>query len=255
MNFKPKTAKDRLILALDVPTIREARDIVTYTKDYVGVYKIGLQLQFSGGLDFAKELIAEGHKVFLDVKLHDIDNTIEKAVTNLEKIGEMGVKFATIHAYPKTMKAATRALRTFDICKSNKFASPNFNFSSLCLLGVTVLTSMNNKDLQSAGYNTTVKKLVKKRCIEANNSGMDGVVCSPKEVKSLRKLISNPNFIFVTPGIRPTNTDSGDQLRIATPSDAIKAGSDYLVIGRPILSSSNMQDAASKILEEINLVL
>ena len=235
MNFKPKTAKDRLILALDVPTIPEAQEIVAQTKDFVGVYKIGLQLLFAGGQELAKTLIAEGHKVFFDVKLLDINNTIEKAVENIAKIG---VTFATIHAYPKNMQAATKALKNSD----------------LCLLGVTVLTSMDDSDLLVAGYAESVESLVKMRCMEAKNTGMGGIVCSPNEVNSLRNLVGT-DLIMVTPGIRPSNADSGDQKRIATPKDAIQAGSDYLVIGRPITASENKQDSAKRILEEIESVL
>ena len=235
MNFKPKTAKERLILALDVPTISEARDIVTQTKDCVGVYKIGLQLLFAGGQNFAEELIAEGHKVFLDVKLLDIDNTVEKAVENIAKIG---VTFATIHAYPKNMLAATNVLKN----------------SNLCLLGVTVLTSMDDSDLLATGYAENVENLVKMRCMEAKNSGMGGIVCSPNEVSSLRNIVG-PDLIMVTPGIRPSDADIGDQKRVATPKDAIHAGSDYLVIGRPITASNQMQDAALKIVDEIESVL
>ena len=235
LNFKPKTAKDRLILALDVPTVPEAQNIVASTKDHVGIYKIGLQLQFAGGLDFTKKLIAEGHKIFLDVKLLDIDNTIEKAVENIEKIG---VTFATIHAYPKTMQAAFRALK----------------FSNLCLLGVTVLTSMDDNDLLSAGYAENVENLVRLRCMEAKKTGIGGIVCSPNEVSSLRKLVG-PDLIMVTPGIRPSNAETGDQKRVATPRDAIKAGSDYLVVGRPITASTNMNDTASKLIDEIEMAL
>ena len=235
MNFKPKTAIDRLILALDVPTVIDARDIVTKTKDFVGVYKIGLQLLFAGGQDFAKELIAEGHKVFLDVKLLDIDNTIEKAVENIAKIG---VTFATIHAYPRNMQAATNALKN----------------SNLCLLGVTVLTSMDDSDLLATGYAENVESLVKMRCMEAKNIGIGGIVCSPNEVNSLRNIVG-PDLIMVTPGIRPSDADTGDQKRIATPRDAIQAGSDYLVVGRPITASVNMQDETEKIVEEIEATL
>lgn len=231
MNFAPQTAKDRLVLPLDVPTVAEARTIVEETRDSVGVFKVGMQLQFAGGLLFAEELAKEGHKVFLDVKLLDIDNTIEKAVEN---IVQMGVTFATIHAYPKTMRAAVKGRADMP----------------LCLLGVTVLTSMDDEDLVAAGYSAKVDDLVKSRCIGARAAGMGGIVCAPTEVSALREL-AGPDMVLVTPGIRPAGSDVGDQKRVATPGDAIRAGSDYLVIGRPITQAADRGKAAAAVLEEI----
>ncbi len=231
MSHHPQSPTDRLILALDVPSVGEARAIVTETSGTVGVYKIGMQLQFAGGLAFAEELVADGHKVFLDVKLLDIDNTIAKAVEN---VVAMGVAFMTLHAYPKAMRAAVQARGD----------------APLCLLGVTVLTSMDDADLADTGYAGGVADLVERRAAEARAAGMGGIVCSPKEAARMRDVVG-PEMVLVTPGIRPAGAEVGDQKRIMTPADAIGAGSDYLVIGRPILAADDRRAAAAAIVAEI----
>lgn len=234
MSFKPATAKDRLILALDVPTVDEARTIISQTQGLIGTYKIGMQLQFAGGLALAEELAAEGHSIFLDVKLLDIDNTIASAVKNVAK---MGVKFMTLHAYPKAMRAAVGALQE----AGNK---------DLCLLGVTVLTSMDEADLKAAGYVGPIADLVVQRAAAAAETGMGGIVCSPVEAEKMRAAVGD-KLAIITPGVRPSGSDAGDQKRIMTPADAIRAGSDYLVIGRPIVQASDRRAAAEAILKEV----
>ena len=154
--FKPATARERLMLPLDVPTVDEARVLVEKTAGAVGIYKIGMELQFAGGLELARQLASEGHKIFLDVKLHDIDNTIFSAVRNVAK---MGMRFMTLHAYPKTMRAAVKAIREDGV-------------TDLCLLGVTVLTSMDDDDLHEAGYRGRVAELVARRAADARAAGM-----------------------------------------------------------------------------------
>ncbi|MDJ0930371.1 orotidine-5'-phosphate decarboxylase [Breoghania sp.] len=235
MSFKPATATDRLVLPLDVPTVEEARAIVAETQGAVGVYKIGMQLQFAGGLPFAEELARAGQKVFLDVKLFDIDNTVEQAVRNIAK---MGMTFVTIHAYPKTMRAAVAGLDGAD----------------LCLLGVTVLTSMDDEDVKAAGYAETASDLVKSRAVAARAAGMGGIVCSPREASELRTL-AGPDLVLVTPGVRPAGSSADDQKRVMTPGDAIHAGSDYLVCGRPITGAPDRHAAAKRVMEEIAAAL
>ncbi|MEI2387925.1 orotidine-5'-phosphate decarboxylase [Breoghania sp. JC706] len=235
MSFQPQTATDRLILPLDVPTVEEARAIVAETKGAVGVYKVGMQLQFAGGLPFAEELAREGHKVFLDVKLLDIDNTVEQAVRNIAK---MGMTFVTIHAYPKTMRAAVAGL----------------GGAGLCLLGVTVLTSMDDEDVKAAGYAGSAAELVKSRAVAARAAGMGGIVCSPQEVGDLRDLVG-PDLVLVTPGVRPAGSSADDQKRVMTPGDAIRAGADYLVCGRPITGAADRRAAAEAVVEEIAAAL
>jgi len=228
-------AAERIILPLDVPDVASARRLVDATRDIISFYKVGMQLQFAGGLDFARDLIEEGHRVFLDVKLLDIDNTVEKGVENIAK---MGVTFATIHAYPKAMRAAVKG-------RGDR---------PLGLLGVTVLTSMDDNDLTAAGYGTQAADLVESRARDAEAAGMTGVVCSAQEVVALRKVL-RPETLLVTPGIRPAGADVGDQRRVMTPGDAIRAGSDYLVIGRPINAAPDPAAAASAIAEEIEAAL
>ncbi|MDX5592062.1 orotidine-5'-phosphate decarboxylase [Pseudovibrio sp. SPO723] len=238
MSFKPTTARDRLILALDVPTVEEAQTIVDETKGAVGTYKIGMQLQFAGGLTFAEELAREGHSIFLDVKLLDIDNTIASAVKNVAK---MGMKFMTLHAYPKTMRAAVDALAEV----GNK---------DLCLLGVTVLTSMDERDLGDAGYVGPIADLVEARAKQASATGMGGIVCSPVEAAAMRAAVGD-SLAIITPGVRPAGADVGDQKRIMTPGDAVTAGADYLVVGRPILKAADRRAAAQAICREIEAAL
>jgi orotidine-5'-phosphate decarboxylase len=227
--------KDRLIVALDVPSVAEAEAMVGRLGDSVAFYKVGLQLVFAGGIDFARALARSGKKVFLDVKLLDIDNTVEGAVAN---IAAMGMSFVTIHAYPKAMRAAVKA----------RGAAP------LKLLGVTVLTSLDEADLAAAGYAGTVAALVAARAADAKAAGMDGVVASPAEAAALRKIVG-PGVAIVTPGIRPSGADAGDQKRIATPAAAIAAGADYLVVGRPIIAASDPKKVAEAIQAEIAAAL
>ncbi|MCA1299543.1 orotidine-5'-phosphate decarboxylase [Stappia indica] len=235
--FAPTSARSRLILGLDVPTVEEAREIVRQTEGAVGTYKIGMQLQFAGGLAFAQELAEAGHSVFLDVKLLDIDNTVAKAVANIAK---MGVRFVTIHAYPKAMRAAVGALEEAG--------------GDLCLLGVTVLTSMDQPDLAAAGYAGGVVDLVRTRAADARAAHMGGIVCSPQEVGSLRTVLGS-DLVTVTPGIRPAGSEAGDQKRIMTPADAIRAGADYLVVARPILTAPDRRAAAEAIVADIEAAI
>jgi len=232
--FAPKTALDRLMLPLDVPTVTEAEALVLKTEGAVGVYKIGMELQFAGGLEFARELAESGHKIFLDVKLHDIDNTITKAVRNVAK---MCMTFMTVHAYPKTMRAALKGLADE--------GNPD-----LCILGVTVLTSMDEADLTAAGYEGPIARVVEDRARDARLAGMGGIVCAPTESANMRKILGD-ELVIVTPGIRPAGSAAGDQRRVMTPADAIKAGSDYLVIGRPISQADDPGAAARSVLAQI----
>jgi orotidine-5'-phosphate decarboxylase len=227
-------ADHRLIVALDVDSVAEARRLITTLDDAVGFYKIGHQLAFSGGLELASQLKSEGKHVFLDMKLLDIDNTVEKGVA---AIARMGLDMLTIHAYPKAMRAAVKAAAG----------------SSLTLLGVTVLTSMDDADLAEAGYAGSPRDLVLRRALQAREAGMGGIVCSPEEAKSVRPIIG-PQMALVTPGIRPNGADKGDQKRIATPREALNSGASHLVIGRPITAASNPRAAALAILDEMSVL-
>ena len=224
-------ARDRLIVALDVPTVLQAAGIVETLGDSVSFYKIGYQLAFCGGLDLARELKNAGKSVFLDMKLLDIDNTIAKGV---EGVMKLGVDMLTLHAYPKAMQAAVEAARG----------------SNLCLLGVTVLTSMDGQDLSAAGYHDDPVTLVLKRARQARDAGMGGIVCSAAEAESVREIVG-PDMAVVTPGIRPAGADAGDQKRIVTPRDAIMAGASHLVVGRPVVAAVDRKAAAEAILKEM----
>ena len=225
--------RDQLIIALDVPSVDDARAIVDEIGDSGSYYKIGHQLGFAGGLSFASELIKDGKKIFLDMKLLDIDNTVAKGV---ESIAKMGVSMLTIHAYPKAMRAAVIAAKGSD----------------LTLLGVTVLTSMDGEDLIEAGYATSnPAELVQIRAKQAFEADMGGVVCSAQEAEIVRKIIG-PDMAIVTPGIRPAGSDVGDQKRVMTPKDAMQAGSSHLVVGRPITAASDKKQAADQILAQMS---
>ena len=223
--------RDRLIVGLDVADIRQAEKLVEQLGDTVGFYKIGYQLLFAGGLEFARRLKAANKKVFLDMKLLDIDNTIASAVENIVKLG---VDMLTVHAYPKAMRAAVEAAKGSD----------------LCLLGVTVLTSMDDADLKAAGYSDDAKTLVLKRAKDARLAGMGGIVASAAEAQALRNVIGS-DMALVTPGIRPKGADKGDQKRVMSPKEAIQAGASHLVVARPIVKADNPLQAAKLILTEM----
>jgi orotidine-5'-phosphate decarboxylase len=223
--------RDRLIVALDLSTVQAADAMVARLGDAVSFYKIGYQLAFAGGLSLAQELAKAGKQVFLDLKLHDIGNTVAKGV---ESVARLGATFLTVHAYPQTMKAAADARGASD----------------LRLLAVTVLTSYDDADLAAAGYDFTVAELVAERAAQARDMGIDGLVCSAAEATSLRGIVGH-KMTLVTPGIRPAGADSGDQKRIMTPAAAVAAGTDYLVVGRPIIDAADPKAAAQAIVAEI----
>jgi orotidine-5'-phosphate decarboxylase len=222
--------RDRLIVALDVPSVDAAQSMVASLGDSVSFYKIGYQLAFAGGLDYAPKLVQSGKRVFLDLKLHDIGNTVAAGV---KSVARLGASFLTVHAFPQVMRAAVEARE-----------------SGLRILAVTVLTSLSDADLAKAGYAATVRELALLRAEQACEIGVDGLVCSPEEVATLRGAVKN-KLVLVTPGIRPAGAGAGDQKRIATPADAIKAGADYLVVGRPIVAASDPRAAAEAIVAEI----
>ncbi|ASY71319.1 orotidine 5'-phosphate decarboxylase [Sinorhizobium fredii USDA 205] len=229
------SARDRLIVGLDLPTIAEAERIVSTLGDDVAFYKIGYQLAFAGGLEFARDLAASGKKVFLDMKLLDIDNTVAKGVENIVR---MGMSMLTLHAYPKAMKAAVDAAKGSD----------------LCLLGVTVLTSMDAQDVIDAGYGSDPHTLVLRRAEQARAAGMGGIVCSAEEATAVRRIIG-AEMAVVTPGIRATGAEKGDQKRVMTPAEAIRAGSSHLVVARPIVKAADPLSASRAILAEMEGVL
>jgi orotidine-5'-phosphate decarboxylase len=223
--------RERLIVALDVPSVGEAEALVARLGDTVLFYKIGYQLAFAGGIDFARVLAGAGKRVFLDLKLHDIGNAVARGV---ESVARLGASFLSVHAYPQTMHAAVDARKG----------------SELRLLAVTVLTSYDDADLAAAGYDFTVAELVAERAAQARDVGIDGLVCSGEEAGMLRRIVGAA-MVLVTPGIRPAGAAAGDQKRIMTPAAALAAGADHLVVGRPILAAPDPKKAADAILAEI----
>lgn len=223
--------RDRLVVGLDVPTVAEAEAVIETLGESVCFYKIGYQLAFAGGLELARDLVADGKKVFLDMKLLDIDNTVAKGVENIVR---MGVTMLTIHAYAKAMRAAVEATRGSD----------------LCLLAVTVLTSMDEQDMVEAGYEYDPHTLVLRRAEQALAAGMGGIVCSASEASAVRRIVG-PDMAVVTPGIRPAGAAHGDQKRVMTPADALAAGASHLVVARPIVAAGDRLAAARAILAEM----
>jgi orotidine-5'-phosphate decarboxylase len=223
--------RDRLIVALDLPEVAAAEAMIARLGDSVTFYKIGYQLAYAGGLPLVGRLADAGKKVFLDLKLHDIGNTVARGV---ESIAGLGATFLTVHAYPQTMKAAVEARAG----------------SGLKILAVTVLTSYDDGDLHAAGYRLGVSDLVEARAQQAQVFGIDGLVCSPEEAAALHRMVGH-QMVLVTPGIRPAGAATGDQKRIMTPARAIAAGSDYLVVGRPVLEAADPRAAADAIQAEI----
>src|ERR1700736_2945027 len=211
--------RDRLIVALDLPDVAAAEAMIARLGDRVTFYKIGYQLGFAGGLPLARRLADSGKKVFVDLKLHDIGNTVARGV---ESVAGLGATFLTVHAYPQTMKAAVEARAG----------------SRLKILAVTVLTSYDDGDLHAAGYRLSVPDLVEARAQQAQVLGVDGLVSSPEEAAALRKIVGH-QMSLVTPGVRPAGSATGDQKRIMTPARAIAAGADYLVVGRPVMEAAD----------------
>ncbi|MFL5163004.1 MAG: orotidine-5'-phosphate decarboxylase [Microvirga sp.] len=224
--------RDKLIIGLDVPSVEEARSVVDRIGDAGTFYKIGYQLGYAGGFAFARELIDAGKKVFLDLKLHDIGNTVEEGVRS---VARLGATFLTVHAYPQTMRAAVAG-------KAG---------TSLKILAVTVLTSYDDNDLVEAGYAPVpAAELVARRAAQARDLGIDGIVCAAPEAERVRAIVG-PDRLIVTPGIRPAGAEAGDQKRVVTPAEGIRLGANHLVVARPIVKASDPRAAAESIVREI----
>lgn len=224
-------SRDRLIVALDLPDAEAAQDMIDKLGDCVCLYKIGMELIYNGsGISLARQLIDTGHKVFIDLKLHDIPNTVEKAVG---QIARWGAFFLSVHAYPQTMKAAIAGAAGSD----------------LRLLGVSVLTSMDDEDLVEAGYAHKTSSLVTLRAKQAEAIGLAGLVASAADAGRLRAQACR--LTLVCPGVRPAQSVANDQKRFTTPTAAIATGADYLVVGRPITYAADPRASVAAILEEI----
>jgi len=226
------SAKNRLIVALDMPTVEEARRLIATLGDTVSFYKVGLELLFAGGLDLARALKGEGKHVFLDMKLLDIGNTVERAVAN---VTELGVDMLTVHGHDlKTMRAAVTGR----------------GGSKLKLLAVTVLTNLTGDDLKQQGSSLSPAELVVQRAKLAYEAGFDGVIASGQEAGRVRDAVGS-NFLIVTPGIRLTGSSTDDQQRITTPDNAIKAGASHIGVGRPITQADDPRLVAETFINHI----
>ena len=227
----PYAADPRLYVALDLPSIEDARAMVAAIGDSVVSYKIGLQLLPLGGTQLGAELKAQGKNVFYDFKFHDIDATVEKAARS---VAGLGADILTVHARPDVVRAAVKGRGDSD----------------LKVIGVTVLTSLDTQSLKDIGYHNTPEELVMHRVRQAVEAGMDGVVSSPLEAEAIRAVVPK-DFLVVTPGVRLPGGDAGDQKRIATPYDALRNGASHLVVGRPITASKDPAAAAQAVLANI----
>lgn len=224
-------ARDRLILALDVPSAAEAERLMEQVQDQISFVKVGLELFTAAGPEFVQRLLGKGKRVFLDLKFLDIEETVRRAT---ERVAAMGVEFLTVHANRKALNAAVKGRGS----------------SSLKLLAVTVLTNFDSNDLRDMGIQRSVQELVMARALLAAEVGCDGVVASGEEPGVLRPKVG-PRFLIVTPGVRPAGRDADDHARATTPTQTIAAGADYLVVGRPIRSAANPAVAAAAILAEM----
>lgn len=234
--------KEQIIVALDVSTADEARKHIADLREYVGAFKIGLQLFSAVGASFVKEVVADGVKLFLDVKFHDIPNTVAKASV---EIARLGVWMFNIHALGggEMMRKTVESVR--EVCDKENLSQPK-------IIGVTVLTSANQETLQEVGIKREVSEQVLNLAKLSAKCGLEGVVASPQEIEIIRQNIQNKDFLIVTPGIRGKKSETfDDQKRVMTPAEAVLRGADYLVIGRPILQSDNKIKAVKSILEEI----
>jgi orotidine-5'-phosphate decarboxylase len=233
MNSPPgASARDRLIVALDVPTQTEALELVHELSPEVGFFKIGLQLYIAGGPEIVRGVLATGAKVFLDLKLHDIPNTVGKAV---ESAHRLGVQMLTIH-----LSGGEEMIRA-------AIAGRKHNMS---ILGVTVLTSASEQTLRETGVSDKIENHVLRLAKLGVEKGLDGIVASPHEITMLRREFGG-KIKIVVPGIRPSGSESADQKRVMTPREAIQAGADYLVIGRPIIAHPAPREAVTRILDEV----
>jgi orotidine-5'-phosphate decarboxylase len=222
-----------VIVALDVETAGQARDLVDRLGDAGSFYKVGMELYAAAGMPFVRELIGEGKQVFLDLKFYDIGETVKRAVAQVAQVE--GIRFLTVHGHPSVMRAA----------KEGKAGA------KLQLLAVTVLTSWTDADLTVDGHEGTVAELVARRVANARECGMDGLICSPLEVARVRQ-IAGPGAVLVTPGVRSAGADSGDQKRVATPEEAMRAGANYLVMGRQITRATNPAAELERVLDGLS---
>jgi len=233
----------KLIVALDVDTAARARELVAALRGIVGMFKIGSQLFTAAGPDLVREIVGSGERVFLDLKFHDIPNTVAAAGVEAAR---MGVSIFNVHAVGGSEMMHRTAEAVGKCVDDEGLTKPQ-------IIAVTVLTSSNQTTLTEVGFDSGPADLVRHLALLAEAAGMDGVVASPQEVGLVREAVKKPGFVIVTPGVRPAGADSGDQRRVTTPREAIIAGADYLVVGRPILDAPDPARAAEQIVHEMKI--
>jgi orotidine-5'-phosphate decarboxylase len=236
--YPVEKAKDRIIVALDVPTAAQARDIVAELDGIVDAFKVGPQLFTAAGPEFVRELVHAGHRVFLDLKFHDIPNTVANAAVEATRLG---VWMLNVH----TLGGSEMMRRAADAVRSTSDAE---GIRRPLIIGVTILTSSNDEALNEVGIDSNASDQVVKLAGLADACGLDGVVASALEARPIRTAVSRPNFVIVTPGIRTATND--DQKRVTTVAEAFANSSDYIVVGRPIISAADRAASAKLLIEE-----
>ena len=236
------TAQDKLIIALDVCSAQQALSLFAALRDFAGMFKIGSQLFTAAGPGIVREIVSAGGRIFLDLKFHDIPNTV--AAAGVEAV-RLGVSIFNVHASGGSEMMRRTAAAVTEVSEREGLARPR-------VIGVTVLTSAGTQQLAETGSEQKMEQRVTALAQLAAASGLDGVVASPFEVTAIRQAVVRKDFIVVTPGVRPSGTEPGDQRRVMTPASALRAGSDYLVVGRPIIAAPDPVQAARKILETMD---
>src|SRR6266849_5105866 len=238
-------AKDKLIVALDVDNATRALELFDALRDVVGMFKIGSQLFTAVGPEIVRQIVAKGGRVFLDLKFHDIPNTV--AASGIEAT-RLGVSIFNVHASGGAEMMKRMAGAVAEVAVREALAKPK-------VIAVTLLTSLDQRSLEQIGISDDPRSMVARLARSAADCGLDGVVASPQEIKLIRQTVSTPEFLVVTPGIRSSNDATDDQKRTLTAAEAVRAGADYLVMGRPILNAENPVDAAGRVFAEIDNVL
>ena len=244
-NFPVRSARDRLVVALDVETGAHALELVESLRGSVGMFKVGKQLFTAEGPELVRRIVELGERVFLDLKYHDIPATVSKACVEATRLG---VAMLNVHASGgrEMLREAARAVAE---------VATNEGRERPILLAVTVLTSLDDSLLAEVGVDGGAAAQVVRLARLAEACGIDGVVASPLEIRLIRSEIEDDAFVILTPGIRPAGGDAGDQRRVTTPADAVAAGADYLVVGRPITSAPDPRRAAEAIVREAEAAL
>jgi orotidine-5'-phosphate decarboxylase len=238
------SSKNKLIVALDVATAREALELFSALKDVAGMFKIGSQLFTAEGPGIVREIVGAGGRVFLDLKFHDIPNTVAAAGVEAARLG---VSIFDVHACGGSEMMRRTAEAVAETAESEGIARP-------IIIGITVLTSADDSTLAQTGFSSGTEEQVSRLARLAEAAGLDGVVASPQEVKLVMQSVERSDFVVVTPGVRPAGASQDDQRRVMTPAEAVRAGADYLVVGRAILKAPDPARAAQEIVEEMRRV-